>query len=107
MLSFFRSCLEHLGRRLKSELIVWDLAGVHPCVNSFNIHTSEIPAPITIKFYMKNHWGREKAAIDFGLDRIRILGSMAIHSHTSVKMGETSCLHLLDCFLSDTGDTCG
>ena len=45
-----------------------------------NINTSETRGPIATKFYLKHHWGRGKAALGFGRDRIGTLVSMATGS---------------------------
>ena len=44
-----------------------------------NMNISET-RPITIKFYLKHHWGGGKAALGFGADQIRTLVSMATDS---------------------------
>ena len=36
--------------------------------------------PIAIRFYVKHHWGRGKAACTFGGDLFRTLVAMAIYS---------------------------
>ena len=41
------------------------------------MNTSAISEPIVTKFSLKHHWGWGKAALGFGLDRIRTLVSMA------------------------------
>ena len=43
---------------------------------------------MAIKFYMKHHWGRGKAALPFGADQIRTLVSMATNSSHRVIMGK-------------------
>ena len=45
-----------------------------------NIYISETSGPITIKFYLKQHWGSGKAALGFGADRYRTLVSLTIGS---------------------------
>ena len=62
--------------------------------------------PIAIKFYLKHHWGRGNAALDFGSDRIRTLVSMAIYSSHKVIMGKTVLPLFLGCFSSDPFHTC-
>ena len=34
-----------------------------------NMNISATSGPIATKFYLKHHWGGEKAALGFGLDR--------------------------------------
>ena len=53
-----------------------------------NMHISETSGPIAIKFYLKHHLGRGKAALGFGPDRIRTLASMATDSSHRVIMGK-------------------
>ena len=48
-------------------------ASVRPCVRP---NISETSRPITIKFYLKHHWGGGKAALGFGADQIRTLVSI-------------------------------
>ena len=51
------------------------------CVFTFSdINISETSGPIATKFYLKHHWVEGKEALDFGLDRIRTLVSMATDS---------------------------
>ena len=40
------------------------------------------------RFFLKHRWGREKAALGFGLDQIRILVSMSTDSSHRVIMGK-------------------
>ena len=63
-----------------------------------NINISETSEPIVIKFYLKHHWGRGKAALGFGADQIRTLVSMATDSCHRVKMGKTASSRFPDCF---------
>ena len=45
---------------------------MHPRVGAstlLNINISETNRPITIKFYLKHHWGVGKAALGFGRDQ--------------------------------------
>ena len=63
-----------------------------------NINISETSRPIAIKFYLKHHWGREKAALDFGTDQIKTLVSMATDSSHRVIMGKTASLRFLNYF---------
>ena len=51
-----------------------------------HLNISETSGPIAIKFYLKHHWDREKAALGFGTDRIRILVFMATDSSHRVIM---------------------
>ena len=55
-----------------------------------NMNISETSRPITIKFYLKHHWGRGKASEGFDPDRIRTLVSMATDSSHRVIMGKTA-----------------
>ena len=55
-------------------------ACVRPSVRALihsNINVSATKRPIAIKFYLKHHCCGEKAALGFGLDRIRTLVCMA------------------------------
>ena len=54
-----------------------------------NINTSETNGPIETKFYLKYHWGGEKADLGFEQDRIGTLVSMATDSSHRVIMGKT------------------
>ena len=62
--------------------------------------------PITIKFYLKHHWGGGKAAWGFGADQIRTLVFMATDSPHRVIMGKTASSRFLECFGSDAFHTC-
>ena len=53
-----------------------------------NQNISETGRPNSTKFYLKHHWGRGKAALGFGPDRIGTLVSMATDSSHRVIMGE-------------------
>ena len=45
---------------------------VRACVFTLsNMNISETSGPITIKFYLKHHWGGRKTALCFGADQIR------------------------------------
>ena len=44
--------------------------------------------PIGMKFYLKHHLGGGKASVDFDLDRIRTVVSMATYSSHRVIMGK-------------------
>ena len=63
-----------------------------------NMNISETSRPITIKFYLKHHWGGGKAARCFGADQIRTLVSMATDSSRRVIMGEMASSRFLSCF---------
>ena len=52
-----------------------------------NMNISETSRLITIKFYLKHHWGGGKAALCFGADQIRTLVSMATDSSYRIIMG--------------------
>ena len=80
-------------------------ASVRPCVcacvRAFtlsNMNISETSRPITIKFYLKHHWGGGKAALGFGADQIRTLVSMATDSSHRVIIGKRASSHFLGCF---------
>ena len=51
-----------------------------------NMNISATSGPITMKFYQKYHWDGGKAALGFGLDRIKTLVSMATDSSHRVMM---------------------
>ena len=63
-----------------------------------NMNISETSRPITIKFYLKHHWGGGKASEGFDLDRIRTLVSMATDSSHRVIMGKTASSRFFECF---------
>ena len=63
-----------------------------------NRNISETSWPITIKFYLKHHWGGGKAALGFGADQIRTLVSMATDSSHRVIMGKRASSRFLSCF---------
>ena len=52
------------------------------------MNISETSWSIEIKFYLKHHWGRGKAALGFGPDRIGTLVSMPTNSSHRFIMGE-------------------
>ena len=52
------------------------------------MNISETSRPITIKFYLKHHWGGGKAALGFGADQMRTLVSMTTDSSHRVIMGK-------------------
>ena len=59
------------------------------CVSTLlNMNISETCWPITTKFYLKHHWGGEKAPLSIGPDRIGTLVSMATDSSHRVIMGK-------------------
>ena len=70
-----------------------------------NMNISETSRPIAIKFYLKHHWGGEKAAIGFGADQIRTLVSMATDSSNRVIMGKTFS-HVFDWILFILAGNC-
>ena len=96
--------LAHLNRRLKGELIVYPCSGVRRrccrrCCQPFsNMNISEASWPITIKFYLRHHWGRGKAASGFGADQFKTLVSMATDSSHRVIMEKTASSSFLECF---------
>ena len=51
-----------------------------------NVNISETSRPIKIKFQVKQHLGGRKAALGFGINRIRTLVSMATDSSHRVVM---------------------
>ena len=64
---------------------------MHASVSLFtlsNLNISETNGPIAIKFYLKHHLGRGKAAFDYVPDRIRALVSMATNIFHRVVMGK-------------------
>ena len=74
---------------------------VRACVRASilsNMNISETSRPITIKFYLKHHWGGGKAALCFGTDQIRTLVSMATDSSLRVMMGKRASSRFLSCF---------
>ena len=59
------------------------------CVRASTLSNMNISnRPITIKFYLKHHWGGGKAALGFGAGQIRTLVSMATDSSHKVIMGK-------------------
>ena len=59
------------------------------CVSTLsNKNMSATSGPIATRFYLKHHWGWGKAALGLGLDRIRILISMATDSSHRVILGK-------------------
>ena len=53
------------------------------------MNISATSGPIATKFYLKHHWVGGKAALGFGLGRIRTLVSMATESSHRVIMEKT------------------
>ena len=81
--------LAHLSRRLIGELIGYSWSGVRRHTSTFsNFNISATSGPIVSKFYLKHHWVGGKNALDFGVDRIRTLVSMATDSSHRVIMGK-------------------
>ena len=74
--------------------------GLDPASTSSTINNSGTSGPITIKFCLKHHWGRGKAALGFGPDRIRTLVFMAAESSHRVRViiGKTTYPRFLSCF---------
>ena len=66
---------------------------------------SETNESIATKFYLKHHWGKGKAVLGFGPDRIRTLVSMAIERSHRVIMEKMVSLLFLVCFSSDPFNT--
>ena len=64
-----------------------------------NMNISKTSRLITIKFYLKHHWGGGKAALGFGADQIRTLVSMATDSSHRVIMGEKGVITFSRLFL--------
>ena len=81
-------------------------ASVRACVGVstlLNINTTETIGPITIKFYLKHHSGRGKAALGFGADQFRTLVSMATESSHRVVLSKKLMFPLfLGCYRPDT-----
>ena len=63
-----------------------------------NMNISATSRLITIKFYLKHHWGGGKAALGFGADQIRTLVSMARYTSHRVIMGKRASSCFLGCF---------
>ena len=90
---------------LKGELIVYPVSGVRRsrcrCRRRqpfSNMNISEASRPITINFYLNNHWGGGKAAWGLDADKFRTLVSMATDSLHRVIMGKTASSRCLKCF---------
>ena len=92
------SFLDHLSRRLtrRAYRIGPEPASVRPsvraCLSVFTlsyIYISETSGPITIKLYLKHHWGKGKAALGVGENRLRTLVPMATDSSRRVTIGQT------------------
>ena len=76
-------------------------ASVRPSVRPStlsNMNISETGWSIAIKFYMKHHWDRGKAALGFGADQIKNLVSMATDSSRRVIVGKRASSRFLGCF---------
>ena len=59
------------------------------CLWTFsNSNISATSGPIVTKFYLNHNWGRGKAALGFGSDRIGTLVSTATDSSHRVIMGK-------------------
>ena len=71
---------------------------VRPCVHTFKHEYLRDSRLITIKFYLKHHWGGGKAALGFGADQIRTLVFMATDSSHRVIMGKRASSRFLGCF---------
>ena len=74
---------------------------VRACVGALTLSNMNISAtswPVGMKFFLKHHWGRGKAAVGFDPDRIRTLVSMATDSSHRVIMGKTASSRFLECF---------
>ena len=54
------------------------------------VQTKIINGRSRIKFYLKHHWGGEKASVGFDLDLIITLVSMATYSSHRVIVGKTA-----------------
>ena len=66
------------------------LLSVRPSTLS-NMNISKPRGLIAIKFYLKHHWGEEKAVLSFGADRFRTLVSMTADNSHRVIMGKRCC----------------
>ena len=64
------------------------MSSVCLCVKISNLNISTTSGPIVTKFYLNHHWGRGKAALGFGPDRIGTLVSMAADISHRVIMGK-------------------
>ena len=58
------------------------------CKHFQTLNISATSEPIVTKFYLNHHWGRGKAAVGFGPDRIGTLVSMATDSSHRAIMGK-------------------
>ena len=77
------------------------------CASTFsNMNISDTSRLIAIKFYLKHHWGGEKASVGFDPDQIRTLVSMATDSSHRVILGKTASSRFLECFRLDPFHTC-
>ena len=96
--TFLRALLVHLSRRLVGELMyAHGPASVRRPSSSTisNMNISATSEAIATKFYLKHHLVGGKAALGFGLDRIRTLATES--SHRVILNGE-NCLHLFSAF---------
>ena len=78
-----------------------EAASVLASVRAFtlsNMNISETSRLITIKFYLKHHWGGGKAVLGFDVDQVRTLVSMATDSSSRVIMGKRASSRFLGCF---------
>ena len=69
-------------------------ASVRPCVHPSTLSDMNITAtskPTAIKFYLKHHWGRGKAALSFRSDSIRTVVYMATDSSHRALTGKRYC----------------
>ena len=71
-----------------------------------NMNISETSRPIAIKFNLKHHGGKRKAAIGFGADQIRTLVSMATDSSHRDIIGKMASSRFFECFSFDPFYTC-
>ena len=93
--------LAHLSRRLIGELIVYRSSQRAYVRGSVTIFKHEYLCNlwlIGMKFYLKHHWGGEKASVGFDPDRIRTLVSMATDSSHRVIMGKMASSRFLEGF---------
>ena len=91
--------LAHLSRRLTRWAYRMGLEPAFVRASTLsNINSSETSRPITIKFYLKHHWGGGKAALGFGADQVRTLARDSSHR---VIMGKRASSRFLSYFWSD------
>ena len=65
------------------------------------MNISEFSGPVGIKFNLKHYWGRGKAELGFGADRLRTLVSMRTDSSHRDIMGKNGVTTFLGHFTSD------